>query len=377
MNESKVSIVIPAYKPDEALLHTVQELSVLGFDDIIVVDDGGGAEYKKYFDALSKRSDCTVLTHEKNRGKGAALKTAFGWYCENRDNAGVVTVDADGQHKCNDVVSVAQMMLEKDCVILGARNFKKAEVPLRSRFGNSFSAAVFRFLLAMKITDTQTGLRALPKKHLSRLCEVQGDRYEYETNVLLFLKRNALEYREVVIDTVYENDNGGSHFRPIIDSARIYKCVFRYIFTSTAVLFLASSMVCYLLDWAMFVAVNYFMGRVTDGSSTTTIAYAAARITSSPINFSLNRRIFKSSDTPVFATMVKYYMLVAFNILVGSMAIHFISKGLLYINAVERFCMRISEKSVATVLESIIKIPVDGMLYFCSYNVQKHIVFKK
>ena len=79
-----ITVVLPSYKPDEKLLSTVEELEAAGFDDIIVVDDGGGEEYRKYFDILRDNANCTVLTHTENRGKGAALKTAFKWYLENK-----------------------------------------------------------------------------------------------------------------------------------------------------------------------------------------------------------------------------------------------------------------------------------------------------
>ena len=106
-----ITVVLPSYKPDEKLLSTVEELEAAGFDDIIVVDDGGGEEYRKYFDILRENANCTVLTHTENRGKGAALKTAFKWYLENKATSGVVTVDGDGQHRPEDVKAVSEEML--------------------------------------------------------------------------------------------------------------------------------------------------------------------------------------------------------------------------------------------------------------------------
>ena len=98
-----VSIVLPSYKPDEKLEQTVLGFHEAGFADIIVIDDGGGESFKAVFDRIAALDFCTVLTHEENRGKGAALKTAFEWYAKNRDGIGVVTADGDGQHTPEDV----------------------------------------------------------------------------------------------------------------------------------------------------------------------------------------------------------------------------------------------------------------------------------
>ena len=109
----------------------------------------------------------------------------------------------------------------------------------------------------------------------------------------------------------------------------------------------------------------------------TVAAYGGARLTSSLLNFCLNRLIFNKQGGSVLATMVKYYMLVAFNLLVGSIITYLLSTALINVDAVRVFCEGISEDSAQSVLESIIKVPADTLLYVCSFTVQKHIVFKK
>ncbi|MBQ1502402.1 MAG: glycosyltransferase family 2 protein, partial [Clostridia bacterium] len=158
-----ISVVIPAYKPDEKLLVLIDELAAVGFSDIIVVDDGGGREYAKIFEDVALRPFCTVLTHELNRGKGAALRTAFTYVDEaRRDGKGLVSADADGQHLPEDIKASALKMIETGKVILGSRDFSDPSVPGRSRVGNRITSIVFRLFFGMKITDTQTGLRAIP-----------------------------------------------------------------------------------------------------------------------------------------------------------------------------------------------------------------------
>lgn len=377
MENSVISVIIPSYKPDEKLIGCIEGLKSAGFDDIIVVDDGGKAEFAPVFDKVRNIHGCTVLTHEVNRGKGAALKTAFSWYLLNRTGRGVITVDGDGQHRPEDVVYCGERLLKKDEVILGARDFSGEDVPKRSSFGNKFSCRVFKTFVGMKLSDTQTGLRAIPAKYLELMCEVKGDRYEYETNMLLMMKRNEIPYSEIKIHTIYENDNEGSHFRPVRDSLRIYWLILKYLFTTNFMLFLGSSMICYFFDWLMFAGFNLLLSQFTEGLIVTVIAYGVARLISSLANFSINRLIFKKQGGSVLVTMIKYYLLVAFNLLVGSITVNLISAGLLNFDWVIDLCAKISDDSASTVLESIIKIPVDGLLYICSYNVQKHIVFKK
>lgn len=374
---SPISIIVPSYKPDEKLFSTVMGLKDAGFEDIIVVDDGGGEEYNKYFDEVRAVEGCTVLVHPENRGKGAALKTAFRWYIDNRNGKGVITVDADGQHRAEDIVACGEKLLSRDSVVLGCRDFTQPDVPPRSAFGNKISCGVFRVLVGMKISDTQTGLRAIPAKYLDMMCSVKGDRYEYETNMLLFMKREKIPYCETKIQTVYINDNETSHFRPVRDSVRIYSLIFKHLLTAPFILFLCSSGICYVFDWLLFKGINFTMGTVAKGLLVTVTAYAGARIFSSMLNFYLNRLIFKKQGGSVFSAMIKYYLLVAFNILLGSVAVYLISTGLLSIDSIAEACTKANAASPASVIEPIVKLPVDVMLYLFNYTVQKYIVFKK
>src|SRR5690625_516260 len=92
-------VVMRAFNPSESLLSYTEVLANNGISHIIVINDGSNAHTLPVFEALSKTTYCTVLTHEKNRGKGRALKTAFAYILEHfQDITGVVTADADGQH---------------------------------------------------------------------------------------------------------------------------------------------------------------------------------------------------------------------------------------------------------------------------------------
>ena len=380
---SAVSVILPSYKPDDNLLRCVDGLIDAGFTDIIVVDDGGGAQYSKYFDKVREHSQCTVLTHEENRGKGAALKTALKWYLKNRDGAGVITVDGDGQHRPEDIISCASRLISEDCVILGCRDFSSKDVPARSSFGNKVSCFVFKTFVGMKISDTQTGLRAIPERFIEELSKVKGERYEYETNMLLYMQRHEIPYAEEKIETIYVDDNKTSHFRPIKDSMRIYSLIFRHLVTSQFFLFLCNSIVCYWSDILMFIILDSILSPISSfaaiagGVLLAITTYGIPRLISSLLNFCLNRLIFKRQGGSVLKTMIKYYLLVAFNLAVGSITVYLITMLLLNFDSVVAFCTAFPGDSPSTVLKSMVKIVVDALLYICSYNVQKHLIFKK
>ena len=234
MNKCDFTLIIPSLDPDEKLIETVKKSASAGIDDIILVDDGSSPECRRRFDELELLPYVTVLTHKVNMGKGAALKTAFSYFLENRkDRSGVVTADGDGQHRTEDIIACADEMKNGDhAIVLGCRDFSLPNVPKRSRFGNTLTSKVFRLLCGMCITDTQTGLRAIPKEYLPAVINAAGSRFEYETNMLLLMDMQNIPFREVTIQTVYIDENSSSHFRPVRDSLRVYGIIFKFIGSS-------------------------------------------------------------------------------------------------------------------------------------------------
>lgn len=353
----KATVVLPSLNPDEKMVNTVRGLLSEGFADIVVVDDGSGKEHKKYFEEVQKLDGVEVLTHEVNKGKGRAMKTAFAYIMENRnDISGVVTVDGDGQHLPKDIRScVEQMEREKDKVVLGVRDFSGPEVPARSRFGNNLTRAVFRFACGIKISDTQTGLRAIPFRYLPVMVQIEGERYEYETNQLLVMKKQNIDMSEVIIDTVYIDDNSSSHFHPIKDSLKIYEVIFK---------FLASSLCSFLVDILLFTAINLLLAQTSVGSQLRLlIATAGARIISSLVNYSMNRKVVFKSEESVSSSLPRYYLLCVCQAAV--------SYGLVYLFADILFHLN------GSLLETLIKFVVDMCLFFVSFRIQQKWVFQK
>ncbi|MBR7091910.1 MAG: glycosyltransferase family 2 protein [Clostridia bacterium] len=240
-----VVLIVPSLQPDDrlpAFLQTVRQYREQQAPDtalhILLVDDGSGPDYARYFDA-QEQNGCVVLRHEVNRGKGAALKTAFRQALTQFPQAGCyVTADSDGQHTAEDVFRCAAAAQQHpDAIVLGCRDFNGLQVPSRNRFGNRMTCKVLHSVTGFAVTDTQTGLRAFSPAVVRQLTDVRGDRFEYETNVFLRAAQNDIPLHEVPIHTIYE-PGGGTHFRPIRDSWKIYRLFRKSILCALLLLWL-------------------------------------------------------------------------------------------------------------------------------------------
>ena len=304
---SKISVVLPSLDPDEKLHAVIEGLLEYGFTDIILVNDGSKQENLHYFEeeAAAHPDIIHLLHHEVNKGKGAALKNAFRWFLANRpDGFGVVTVDGDNQHHPEDTRRCCEKMLETGHMVLGYRDFTLDHVPARSRFGNQTTSAIFKIFVGMKLSDTQTGLRAIPRADLDILTAIKGERFEYETNMLLAMKDHGIAFDEVKIRTVYIEENKSSHFHPIRDSWRIYKLILAHFFRYTL-----SSLASAVVDTAAYSVLSFVLGGMLKGLSLTAAAGIGARVISSLLNFFLNKKLVFESKVSTSKAMLRYYML--------------------------------------------------------------------
>lgn len=214
------TIIIAAYRPPQSLPEFIFKLMQRGFDDILLVDDGSGEKYQKFF-SQCRRYGATVLSHKQNLGKGCALKTAFAYFGEHRNKKYIITADCDGQHQIDDIEKMFYTIkTDNDDILLGTRNFDHS-TPLRSQIGNKIASRLFHFFYHLELSDTQTGLRGFSSAMLPQLLCISGARYEYEANVLIYAARHRIPIATTEIDNVYINANRSSHYRPLRDSLRI------------------------------------------------------------------------------------------------------------------------------------------------------------
>jgi len=342
----KKYVIIPSYQPDGNLYNTVKAEFDRGYS-IIAVDDGSGEKYKKFFDDIKDYAE--VLTHVENMGKGAAIKTAVRRIrdiCgDSVEEEGIIGVmDSDGQHLPDDMDKVLFLAEEnKGCYCLGAREINK-KMPWKSRFGNSLTRGIFRLVSGVKVSDTQTGLRAFDISLCSDMISVPGNRYEYETNTLLYAAKKNIPIKEVKIETVYhDNRNTCSHFRAVKDSIRIYKDILK---------FTGSSLFCFLIDYGFF---NLFLFLFRAVSNADLISNISARIISSTCNYFLNCKLVfgkKSSTKSLFS----YFALAVFILVANTLLLKFYE----YVGVPVR----------------IAKLVTEITLFLISFLVQKLIIFK-
>lgn len=268
-------VIIPVYQPDETLAVLVDQLWMQQYQ-IVVVDDGSGEKYRQIFDCI--KDICVVLTHPVNRGKGAAVKTALRYIQKEMWDCKVIAVmDADGQHLAEDLAGLfARSEAHPYTLVLGVRAVGK-EMPPKSRLGNKITRTVFWLASGVRVSDTQTGLRAFGVKLVPELLQVEGERYEYEMNVLMAFARRGIPIAEVPIYTIYrDKKNSSSHFRAFRDSVRIYRDIFR---------FTLSSLSGFVLDYLLFMIFTLI---VPHTAGWILLANVAARFGSAFYNYVLN-----------------------------------------------------------------------------------------
>ncbi len=397
---SRYIALIPAYEPDRKMLGVIADLGKTGFD-VVVVDDGSGPEYAELFEQAAERipgksgRGVTLLIHDVNRGKGAALKTGLDFINnfmvirgEETQNV-IVAVDADGQHLAVDALRAAHTAQgNPGTLVLGSRILNQTQsVPLRSRFGNAVTRKVFRLATGVPVYDTQTGLRAFTADLIPSLLAVSGDRYEYELNVLMDFAGRGIPIRESEIATVYVE--GNKHFNTVRDSYMIYKEIAKYAATGgssihggtapaqihaeertdgaemsskngrnadgikstakQAAKFSASSFASFLIDYAMY-ALLLMIGPGL------VFANIGARLISSAANYTINRKLVFRSGKKVATSAVQYFALAAF-ILAGNTFVLHTMVASLGINSMAA------------------KVLTEVLFFMISWTVQRYVVF--
>ncbi|MDD4035733.1 MAG: glycosyltransferase [Bacilli bacterium] len=342
MKHKDVFIVVPTLNPNIKIMGEFIDHLLEEFSNIVVVNDGSRESYNGFFESLEKKG-IIVLKHYINYGKGRGLKTAFNYILNKYDDCKcIVTADSDGQHAVKDILKCAEASLKSpNKLVLGTRDFYKDQVPFKSRYGNVITRNVFKIFIGLKITDTQTGLRALSREIIPKFMNTLGERFEYETNMLIECKNQNIGIEEVIIDTIYIDGNSESHFNPIKDSITIYKLFFKYIFANFS---------SFIIDILLFV----FFLNVLHINNVIIVATVLARIISSIYNYVINRNLLFKNASINF--IVKHFTLVIIQMFVAGFAVDYIYTAMVSANPI------------------IIKIIVDIILSVISLIIRKEFI---
>ena len=340
----RMTVLIPAFEPEPRLPALVRTLRESGLR-VVVVDDGSGAAYADVF-AQARAQGAEVLTHRTNLGKGCALKTGFAYIAAGeKEREGVVTADADGQHRPADIKRLVRALQKHpEAVALGVRRFA-GRVPARSAAGNLLMRLLFSMASGRPLRDTQTGLRAFPAALLPRLTCIRGARFEYEMNVLLDLANAGCAMVQIPVPAVYEPGNSVSHFRPVADSVRVLLPTLRYGFTSAAAA---------LTEFVLLFVFHALTGSLFFG-------VLLARICSSSVQYLLNRAlVFRSrvAGTRQPHRVGRYYLVVAGVLLCNYLLLR------LFTGYFHMWLL-------------LAKPLTDFLLFFVSYAAQRFVVFRR
>jgi putative flippase GtrA len=227
-------------------------------------------------------------------------------------------------------------------MVLGVRQFE-GDVPFKSRFGNSISAFTFKMATGIDLNDTQTGLRGYPHKLLPWLCSVDGKRFEYEQNLLLRSKKSGISIKQLPIATIYDNNNKGTHFRPINDSISVLFPIIK---------FCSSSILSFFVDFVFLLLFRWIFGGLF-------FCVVFARVISSTFNYIVNKFfVFDAKDTSSKQSAPKYF-------------------GLALVILSLNYCMMKLFIEVINMHIVPAKILTEITLFTISYTVQKLFIFKR
>lgn len=345
-------VMIPAFEPDDSLLHFTKSLLQEGLQ-VLVINDGSSSSCRNIFDSLDKR--IILLSYEENHGKGYAMKFAMDYILHSMEDVErIVTADADGQHAVIDTLHTLDgLYKDPDALILGVRSFPE-NTPLRSKIGNRMTAKFFAFLTGVNdLKDTQTGLRAFSRASLPFMLKVDGERYEYEMKQLLLWAKGKKKIIQVPIETIYrDEENSTSHYNTVLDSVRIFRTL---LDKGQAILFAVSGILSFILDYGLFNLFFYSIRALTSFSPMF-FSNVAARIISSIFNFYLNRQYVFESRDDLARDAVQYGLLVLVLLAANNLLLYFYGKTL-------------------AIQPSLAKLFVEITLFVISYTVQRVYIF--
>lgn len=357
---NNITVIIPSYNPDVKLSMLVDELIMSGFSDIIVVDDGSDISIRRVataFEYIEAKSECTVLHHKRNSGKGAALKTGFKYCMENREKDYLcITADDDGQYTVEQIMECMAYYktAEGRPVLLAPRDFKDTSYAARKRVINHVSGFVMKYLCSVNVKDVQTGLRFIPYEYLDKLIAVEGSGFEYEINMLVELKYQKIPFIEKQI-LIEPTAGQYAKYNPLRDIIKFLGVVFKYVASSL------SATVIDLIAYYMLMILCVSDILSWDESMAMLFATIVARIISATFNCIVNKRAVFKSDIPLKRVIIRFYIFTMFRAILSYGAVYGIANLL---------------GSYGANLTVVIKLVVDLILFFVGYDIQKKWVYR-
>ena len=248
-------------------------------------------------------------------------------------------MDSDGQHKIEDAKKLADYIINNPKTLAIGMRKRGNNVPIRSKVGNSITKFIYYITTGLNIYDTQSGLRVFTNDLIDTFININGERFEYEMNVLLYCAKNNIEMKEIPIETIYIENNKHSHFKTFKDSFLIYKEILK---------FSLSSIISFIIDYSLFIILLFILNSII-------ISNIIARIISASTNYYLNKTIvFNNKNNK---SIVSYIILAIIILILNTLILNLLITKLL----INKF---------------IAKIITETILFILSFTIQKKIIFK-
>lgn len=217
----KPCVIIPVYDHEHAIAGVVRSVQRHGVH-IFLIDDGSNEACAAELGLLSSSADVTLLRHERNRGKGAAVCTGF----RAAHEAGfthALQIDADGQHTLGDIARVLEEARAYPDAVICGRPIFDSSIP-KSRYYGRYITHVLVWVetLSFEIRDSMCGFRLYPLGAVMALLERRsvGSRMDFDTDILVRMHWRGIATRWVDTRVVYPAD-GVSHYRLFFDNVRM------------------------------------------------------------------------------------------------------------------------------------------------------------
>jgi len=213
-----VAVVIPAYN-ESATIRDLAERTLKFVRTVIIVDDGSTDDTVDCLNGL----DLTIIEHDVNRGKSASLWDGMQYALDKGVDA-IITLDGDGQHSPEDIPALLNKYRQlPDTLVIAARLLNRQNAPRARLFANQFADFWVSWASGQCIYDSQSGFRLYPAAML-KIVNVRHDAsrgFVFESEIIIESCRNNFACAAIPIKSVYHSNARPSHFRPVIDIAKI------------------------------------------------------------------------------------------------------------------------------------------------------------
>jgi len=218
MKKQKTAVLICAYN-EEKFIKKVINKCLRYIQEVIVVNDGSKDNTLREI----KKTKAILLNHQKNKGKGAALKTGFN-YAIKKGYDYLILLDADGQHDPKEIPKFLEAIEGKPDLIIGCRTKRHSKMPYSRRFSNFSTSAIISLKGGTWIKDTQSGYRAINLHTLKKL-KLKSTSYDLESEILMKLMKKKKVIWTIPIKTIYGDET--SSINPLKETFRFFRSIFR------------------------------------------------------------------------------------------------------------------------------------------------------